>query len=85
MPGEPGRDETILPTTRKLWHYLTMEYPDIGRTAQFLSIGNRIMVHGRILKGNRGSAPPGKSQVAIGFFRNTGKDPPGEGGLYSPL
>ena len=27
---------------------------------------------------DRGSGPPGKSQVAIGFLRNTGTDPPRE-------
>ena len=28
--------------------------------------------------GDKGSGPPGKSQVAIGFHRNTGTDPPRE-------
>ena len=32
--------------------------------------------HGRIQRGGRGpTCPPGKSQVAIGFLRNSGKDP----------
>ena len=29
-------------------------------------------------EGDRGSGPPGKSQVATGFCRNTGTDPPRE-------
>ena len=33
------------------------------------------LVHVRIQRGDRGPDSPGKSQVAIGFLRNTGTDP----------
>ena len=47
---------------------------------------NILSMGGSRVGGDRGSVPPGNSQVAIGFLKNTGKDPLREAiGPYGPL
>ena len=54
---------------------LKREYIHLSRDKEAVIGG---IAHGWIQRGDRGFDPPGKSQVTIGFLRNTGLYPPRE-------
>ena len=73
---QKGRDdmEPLLPETEQILERCKRLVPSLKVRLQCVIV---LFPHGRIQRGGgRGSGSPRTSQVAIGFLRNTGTDPP---------